>query len=146
MDIDGASRISQVFASMPGQRYQVSLFCSRNPLFTSVPRTGFVTVTGNSTLVSKNLVHDVPNSATHMNWQEFSTTFVADSAATTLTIQGDAPNGAEGFAVDNVNISIVAVVTCKTANGEALLSEILAIYCPGFVFSSSLIKLEGKAA
>ncbi len=39
-----------------------------------------------------------------MNWLQFSDTFIADSAMTTLTIRGAAVNGREGFAVDNVLI------------------------------------------
>jgi uncharacterized repeat protein (TIGR01451 family) len=102
LDIDGASSISQSFATTPGQTYTLMLSYSKNPAFTSAPRRGFVTVTGAGTLVSETLVHDIANSTAIMNWLPFATSFVANSTLTTLTITGDAANGAEGFAVDDV--------------------------------------------
>ncbi len=105
LDIDGATSIIQSFATVVGQSYELRLFYSRNSRFTSVPRTGFVTITGNNPLISETLIHNIPNSPTDMQWRLFSRIFIADSNITTLTIQGDDANGFEGFVVDNVTVS-----------------------------------------
>lgn len=105
LDIDGDSSISQSFDTVPGQEYLVELNYSHH--FQSPSSTGFLTVEGDSVLLSETLVHDLNNNRFNMMWLLFSGTFVADSAETTLTLQGVAAQGGLGFAVDNVSVEAV---------------------------------------
>ena len=106
LDIDGDSSISQSFPTAPGQEYFVEFHYAHH--FLAASSTGILTVQGDAVLLSQNIVHSDAlfgrNAKNDMKWQLFSRSFVADSAETTLTIQGLAAQGGLGFAVDNVSV------------------------------------------
>ncbi len=103
LDIDGASSISQEFDTILGGSYLIEFYYSHH--YGRSSSTAYLDISGSSNLYSETLMHDLPNSASNMEWSLFSTVIIADSNATTITIQGEAANGGTGFAVDNFNVS-----------------------------------------
>jgi len=104
LDIDGSSSISQTFSTVVGLEYALRFHYSHN--FNALSSLGSVIVEGTAVLISEALLHDTQNSPSDMQWDLFSSTFVADSDVTNLTIQGDARNSVAGFVVDNVNVHV----------------------------------------
>ena len=95
VDIDGASSISQSFATTIGTEYLLEFSYSHHYL--AGASTASLLIEGTNTLVSETLLHNISNSPSNMQWLLSSHAFVADSGFTTLTLQGLASQGGTGF-------------------------------------------------
>jgi hypothetical protein len=111
LDIDGLSKLSQSFATMPGATYRLSFEYSHNPLAFSRSRSADVTVMGVGSLLSETVTHALANDFDDMKWLTYSKEFVADAAMATLMFagkeSGNATERAQGFALDNVAVEFI---------------------------------------
>jgi Ca2+-binding RTX toxin-like protein len=103
VDIDSSTKLSQTLITEPGQLYELSFQYSHN--FVKTSATGYLTIEGNSQLLSEKLVHDVAGiNAANMGYLKHRVIFRADSPQTTISLEGDSNNGAYGFVVDDVQL------------------------------------------
>jgi hypothetical protein len=125
VDIDYDNTVSQTFGTVKGAQYLLTMSYGRNPFSPSSSAT--VTVSGDQVLLQQFLTHNEPGaSATDMKWLPFSVQFVADSAQTTLAIQGDIANNVTGFAVDDVHV-VGAAAAVPALNRLSMLAMIIAL-------------------
>ena len=112
LDINGfvAGTVEQTFATSPGVEYELSLFYSNNPnpSFSLPSYSGVVIVQGVAELVNAPVTHSGATQA-DMNWLPLTTTFVADSAVTTLRLQSQ-NGGLNGIYFDTVSVTGPTVV------------------------------------
>ncbi|MCT7997214.1 SBBP repeat-containing protein [Laspinema olomoucense] len=104
LDIDSNATLSQTFTTEVGQTYELSFWYAHNPDLDNESSTGYIDVTGNNSLLSTTLTHDILATHNNMQFVKYTTTFTADSNSTTLSFQGDAANGAIGFVIDDVRV------------------------------------------
>ncbi|HIK10929.1 MAG TPA: SBBP repeat-containing protein [Oscillatoriaceae cyanobacterium M33_DOE_052] len=100
ISLDDATKISQNFATEVGKTYELSFWYAHDP--NSAASTGYIDVTGNNSLLSTTLTHDIPATRNNMQFVKYTATFTADSNSTTLSFQGDAANSVKGFVIDDV--------------------------------------------
>ena len=100
----GIGSISQIFATVAGQAYNVSFFVSRNPEGGSTPRNGFVDVGGTQKLITYS---NTASTVSNMLWQPETFGFTATGASTNLRFSADPATSATffGLALDNVAVS-----------------------------------------
>ncbi|WP_199248851.1 SBBP repeat-containing protein [[Phormidium] sp. ETS-05] len=105
ISLDDATKISQNFATEVGKTYELSFWYAHDP--NSAASTGYIDVTGNNSLLSTTLTHDIPATRDNMQFVKYTATFIADSNSTTLSFQGDAANSVKGFVIDDVRVAPV---------------------------------------
>jgi choice-of-anchor C domain-containing protein len=108
IDLVGVSTgtIEQDFATTPGMSYELTLRYSSNPFAPSFLYSATVSITGASQLFSQTVNH-TGASVLNMNYQPLSSTFVANSAQTTVRFAALNGNGNGGIIVDTVAVNIV---------------------------------------
>ncbi|MEB3826582.1 SBBP repeat-containing protein [Phormidium sp. CCY1219] len=104
LDIDSDATLSQTFTTEVGQTYELSFWYAHNPTVQNESSTGYIDVTGNNSLLSTTLTHDLPSTLDNLQFVKYTSTFTADSNNTTLSFQGDAANGGTGFVIDDVRV------------------------------------------
>ncbi len=104
LDIDSNATLSQTFTTEVGQTYELSFWYAHNPDWENESSTGYIDVTGNDSLLSTTLTHDIPSTLNNLQFVKYTSTFTADSNNTILSFQGDAANGATGFVIDDVRV------------------------------------------
>ena len=122
LDIDRLSSISQSFATVVGQTYSIDFNYSHNPFASSA--SGRVSVDGATSLISVDLVHNTLNSASNMQWADFSNSIVADSTITTLKFKGALANDRFGFVVDDISVNAIPIPPAVWLFGSGLLGMI----------------------
>lgn len=108
VDVDFASTLAQSFVTAPNATYSISFWYSHN--YNASESTGYVDVTGAANLLTTILTHNIPNSASNMEWSYFEDSFATDALSATLTFTGEYSNAKFGFAVDGVRVEEVSVV------------------------------------
>ncbi|WP_133366192.1 choice-of-anchor C family protein [Qipengyuania sediminis] len=107
IDLAGNSpgAISQTFATIVGQRYDITYWIGRNPDGGLNPRTGFIDVGGGQS----QFLYTGSGDRANMQWQRQVFSFNATSANTTLTFAADPRTAGQSFgpALDNVSITAV---------------------------------------
>lgn len=104
LDLSGldAGTISQTFATTPGAAYSLSFYYANHFMVPEASMT--VRVLGTGTLLSQDLVH-AGSAFDDMGWTHFTATFVADSAATTLSFTDTSLTPSFGTALDAVSVT-----------------------------------------
>jgi hypothetical protein len=105
----GTGGISQTFGTTGGQKYALSFYVSNNPGGSPNPAAATVALNdGIANLLSFDVKHSGATT-TNLHWMVYSTTFIADSAFTTLSFtENDHPGCCNGGVVlDNVAVSPV---------------------------------------
>ncbi|MCT7991018.1 SBBP repeat-containing protein [Laspinema olomoucense] len=102
ISLDDATQISQNFATEVGKTYELSFWYAHDP--NAAASTGHIDVTGNNSLFSTTLTHDILSTQDDLQFVKYTATFIADSNSTTLSFQGDAANSATGFVIDDVRV------------------------------------------
>ena len=106
LDLDGnsAGTISQSFATIAGQTYNLAFFYSNNPYGPGAAAT--VSVTGSS--LSPLVITHTDAVAGSLDWQSIHTTFVATGSSSTLTFASNDPSwNTTGILLDNVSVCSV---------------------------------------
>lgn len=106
VDLSGNSigTLSQTFATVAGQSYQVTFWISKNPDNGAPVRTGTVSA-GNA---SGGFSYALSNDRNNMNWAQESFVFQATGASSTLSFMSDSSGGCcYGPALDSVSIAAV---------------------------------------
>lgn len=106
IDLSGSSigSISQSFATVVGQAYDITYWISKNPDGGNAVRTGSINAGGSSGTFTYAAVNDRFN----MNWVQETFRFTATDAMTTLSFASDSSGGCcFGPALDNVSIAAV---------------------------------------
>lgn len=107
-------RITQTFATTPGQTYSLSFAYSANPYSgfnESNPATADVKVQGENPLVTQSISSSNAGSdpLKSLNWTLFNATFTADSATTTLSFLETFGQNNGGILLDAVSVTAVPV-------------------------------------
>jgi hypothetical protein len=134
VDIDFDNTLSQSFATSSGARYLLTMYYARNP-FGGPASSATVTVSGGQVLLQEFVTHDEPGATgSDMKWLLFSREFIADSAQTTLAIQGDVANTTVGFALDDVHV--VQIASAPALTRPAVLAMIVGLLATTLLLTS----------
>jgi choice-of-anchor C domain-containing protein len=96
--------IQQTFATTAGKTYEVSFYYANNP-YPAGADTAAVTVTGAGSLLTSSVTH-TDSTASNMDWNHFTGSFVADSSSATLAFNETQGGGNAGVFLDNVSVSV----------------------------------------